>query len=65
VPLAIEVARWLAAASTLLAVLKLGGSLFQEERTSSLHHMNGHDPVRSGSKTMADRHLRAAARRSW
>jgi len=63
VPPLIEAARWLAAASTLLAVLKLGGSLFQEERTGlRLHHMNGHTILCGlGQKTMRlIEHLRAA-----
>jgi hypothetical protein len=63
VPPLIEVARWLAAASTLLAVLKLGGSLFREERTGlRLHHMNGHTILCGlGQKTMRlIEHLRAA-----
>jgi hypothetical protein len=43
VPPLIQAARWLAAASTLLAVLKAGGLLFQEERTSlRLRRMSGH-----------------------
>jgi hypothetical protein len=62
VPPLIEVARWLAAASTLLAVLKVGGSLFQEERTGlRLHRMNGHTILCGlGQKTMRlIEHLRA------
>ncbi len=43
VPRLIQVARWLAAASTISAVLKVGSSLFQEERASlRLHRMSGH-----------------------
>jgi voltage-gated potassium channel Kch len=62
VPPLIEVARWLAAASTLLAVLKLGGSLFREERTGlRLHRMSGHTILCGlGHKTMRlIEHLRA------
>jgi len=55
VPPLIEVARWLAAASTLLTVLKLGGSLFQEERMGlRLHRMSNHTILCGlGQKTMA------------
>lgn len=63
VPPLIEVARWLAAASTLLTVLKLGGSLFREERTGlRLHRMSGHTILCGlGHKTMRlIEHLRAA-----
>lgn len=62
VPPLIELARWLAAASTLLAVLKLGGSLFRQERTGlRLHRMSGHTILCGlGQKTMRlIEHLRA------
>ena len=54
VPPLIEMARWLAAASTLLAVLKVGGSLFQSEWTGlRLHRMSGHTILCGlGRKTM-------------
>ncbi len=43
VPWLVELARWLAAASTLATLFKLGGSLFQEERRNlRLRRMKGH-----------------------
>jgi len=63
VPWLIELARWLAAASILLAVIKIVGSVFREEQTSlRLHRMSGHTILCGlGQKTMRlIEYLRAA-----
>ena len=63
VPWLIELARWLAAASILLAVIKVGSALFREEQTSlRLHGMSGHTILCGlGQKTMRlIEHLREA-----